>query len=87
MRGLGAEVIFHGSDFDTAREWVAELAKVRGGIFVGPTDEPLICGVATFALEILEELPDVDVIIGPLVQAAVSPGRPSWQSQLIPRFR
>jgi threonine dehydratase len=66
MRGLGAEVIFHGSDFDTSREWVAELAKARGGIFVGPTDEPLICGVATLALEILEELPDVDVIIVPV---------------------
>lgn len=66
MRGLGAEVIFHGADFDTAREWVADLAKTRGGTFVGPTDEPLICGVATLALEILEELPDVDVIIVPV---------------------
>ena len=66
MRGFGAEVIFHGADFDTSREWVADLANSRGGIFVGPTDKPLICGVATFALEILEELPDVDVIIVPV---------------------
>jgi len=66
IRGLGTEVIFHGSDFDTAREWIASEAQQRGGIFVGPTDRPLICGVATFALEILEELPDVDVIIVPV---------------------
>lgn len=66
MRGLGAEVVFHGADFDTSREWAAELAKAQGGIFVGPTDQPLICGVATLALEILEELPDVDVIIVPV---------------------
>jgi threonine dehydratase len=59
-------VVFHGADFDTSREWVTELAKDRGGNFVGPTDEPLICGVATFALEILEDLPDVDVIIVPV---------------------
>ncbi len=66
MRGLGAEVVFHGADFDTAREWIAGVAQQQGGLFVGPTDERLICGVATFALEILEELSDVDVIIVPV---------------------
>lgn len=66
MRGLGAEVVFHGADFDTAREWIAGVAEERGGTIVEVTDEPLICGVATFALEILEELPDVDVIIVPV---------------------
>ncbi len=66
MRGLGAKVEFHGPDFDTARQWVADLAQQRGGVFVGPTDEPLICGVATLALEIIEDLPDVDVIILPV---------------------
>ncbi len=66
MRGLGAEVVFHGADFDTARVWIAGVALEQGGVFVGPTDERLIGGVATFALEILEELPDVDVIIVPV---------------------
>lgn len=66
MRGLGAEVIFHGSDFDVAREWIAGQAEARGGRFVGPTEEPLICGVGTYALEIMEDLPDVDTIIVPV---------------------
>jgi len=66
MRGLGADVIFHGSDFDMAREWIKDIAAERGGIFIGPTDEPLICGVGTYALEIIEELPDVDTIIVPV---------------------
>lgn len=66
MRGLGAEVVYHGSDFDSAREWMMEVAKDKNGVFVGPTDEPLIHGVGTYALEILEELPDVDVIIVPV---------------------
>ena len=66
MRGLGADVILHGPDFDTAREWIAGVAEDRRGTFVGPTDRPLICGVATFALEIVEELPDVDVILVPV---------------------
>ncbi len=66
MRGLGAEVVFYGRDFDTAREWIAAEAQARGGRFVGPTEEPLICGVGTYALEILGELPDVQIIIVPV---------------------
>ena len=66
MQALGAKVIFHGDDFDTAREWIMEIAAERGGTFVGPTDDPLVHGVGTYALEILEDLPDVDVIIVPV---------------------
>ncbi|MCA9926585.1 MAG: threonine dehydratase, partial [Anaerolineales bacterium] len=66
MRGLGATVVFHGADFDTAREWVMGVAAEEGGLFVGPTDEPLIHGVGTYALEIMESLPDVEVIIVPV---------------------
>ncbi|MBL7161657.1 MAG: threonine dehydratase [Anaerolineales bacterium] len=66
MRGLGAEVVFHGKDFDSAREWIMEIAAEKGGTFVSPTDEPLIHGVGTNALEILEDLPDVDVILVPV---------------------
>ncbi len=66
MRALGAEVVFHGTDFDSAREWIMEIAAESSGTFVGPADEPLIHGVATYALEILEELPDVEVILVPV---------------------
>lgn len=66
MRGLGAEVLFHGADFDEAREWIEQRAAEVGGCFVGPTDPELICGVGTYALEILETLPDVETIIVPV---------------------
>ena len=66
MKGMGAEVLFHGEDFDSAREWVEELAKEKNGKFVSPTDDELICGVGTYALEILEELPDVGQIFVPV---------------------
>jgi len=66
MRGLGAEVLFHGADFDEAREWIKGVAKDKGGKFVGPTDEPLIHGVGTYALEIINDLPFVDTIIVPV---------------------
>ncbi len=66
MRGLGATVEFYGADFDTAREWIMGVAKDKGGLFVGPTDDLLIHGVGTYALEIMESLPDVDTIIVPV---------------------
>lgn len=66
IRRLGAEVLIHGKDFDEAREWVKDKAESEGARFVGPTDSELIAGVGTYTLEIMESLPDVDVIIVPV---------------------
>jgi threonine dehydratase len=66
MRSLGAEVIFAGQDFDEAREWIAHQAIINGTRFIGPTEPELISGVGTYALEILKDLPDVEVIIVPV---------------------
>jgi threonine dehydratase len=66
MQSLGAKVVVHGADFDAAREWVMSQAEDARGRFVGPTEELLITGVGTYALEILEDLPDVDAIIVPV---------------------
>lgn len=67
MRALGAEVRFHGADFDTAREYVERLAAEEGYRYVHSGDEPhLIAGVGTYALEILEDLPDVETIVVPV---------------------
>jgi len=67
MRGLGAEVILHGRDFDEARERCEALARERGGRYIHSGDEPLlIAGVGTEMLEILEEEPRVDVVVVPI---------------------
>ena len=67
MRGLGAELVFHGADFDAAREHCEELAREHGYRYVHSGNEPLlIAGVATQTLEILEEQPDMDVVIVPI---------------------
>jgi threonine dehydratase len=67
IRNLGAEILFHGRDFDDARLHVAELAQQEGMRFVSSGDEPhLIAGVGTYTLEIVEALPDVDVILVPV---------------------
>ncbi len=67
MERLGAEVLPHGRDFDVAREFAEKLAVERGARYVHVANEPpVIAGVATETLEVFEELPDVDVIIGPV---------------------
>jgi threonine dehydratase len=67
MQALGAEVRFHGVDFDAAREYVERLAAEEGYRYVHSGNEPhLIAGVGTYALEILEDLPDVETIIVPV---------------------
>jgi threonine dehydratase len=67
MRALGAEVIEFGRDFDEAREEVERLQQERGLRYVHSANEPLlIAGVATYALEIFDELPDVEVILVPI---------------------
>jgi len=67
MRALGAEVIEHGRDYDEAREYVEALAPREGWRYVHSANEPhLIAGVATYALEIFEALPDADYVFVPV---------------------
>ena len=67
IRGLGAEIISHGKDFDEAREHCERLAAEHGYRYIHSGNEPnLIAGVATEALEIMEQQPDIEVIIVPV---------------------
>ena len=67
IRGLGAEIVTSGRDFDDAREHCERLARQHGYRYVHSGNEPLlIAGVATYTLEILEERPDIEVIIVPI---------------------
>jgi len=67
IRSLGAEIVFHGRDFDEAREHCERLAAGRGHRYVHSGDEPLlISGVATETLEIIEDQPDLDALIVPV---------------------
>jgi len=67
MRAMGAEVIEAGRDFDEAREYVERMSVERGLRYVHSANEPLLlAGVATYALEIFEDLPDADTVIVPI---------------------
>ena len=67
MRSLGAELIFYGDSYDEARAHCERLAAEEGYHYVHSSNEPLlISGVATQTLEVIEDLPDVEVIMMPL---------------------
>ncbi len=67
MRALGARVVEHGRDFDEAREHVESVSLDEGLRYVHSANEPLlIAGVGTYALEVFEAMPDVDVVFVPI---------------------
>ena len=67
IRNLGGEILFHGRDFDEAREYAEELALEKGYRYIHAGNEPfLIAGVGTYTLEILQKIPDIDIIIVPV---------------------
>jgi threonine dehydratase len=67
ITGWGANVIFHGPRFDDARLHSEALAKERGYRLIHVANEPpIIAGVGTHTLEMLESVPDLDVIIVPI---------------------
>jgi threonine dehydratase len=67
MQALGAEVAFHGRDFDEAREYCEKQADGHRYRYIHSGNEPaLIAGVATCTLELIEARPDVEVIVVPV---------------------
>jgi threonine dehydratase len=67
MRAYGAELIEFGRDFDEARERVEQLQHERQLRYVHSANEPLLlAGVGTYALEMFEQQPDIDVVLVPI---------------------
>jgi threonine dehydratase len=67
ISSYGAEIIFHGKDFDEGRGFAESYGRERGMRFISSGDEPLlIAGVGTHTLEILEEQPQIEMIIVPI---------------------
>ncbi len=67
IHALGADVRFEGSNFEEARTWAETFAAEQGMRYIHHSNSPaLITGVATMSLEIVEDLPDVDVIVVPI---------------------
>ena len=66
-KNFGAEVILHGDGFDDAYKHSLDLQKKFGYVYVHPfNDKEVILGQSTTALEIINELKDVDAILVPI---------------------
>lgn len=66
-RSYGAEVVLYGDSYDQAYDRARDIERERGLAFIHAFDDPqVIAGQGTVGLEILEQLPDVDVLIVPV---------------------
>ncbi|WBX99980.1 threonine ammonia-lyase [Ramlibacter tataouinensis] len=63
-RGFGAEVVLHGDTLDEARGHAIELAQRQQLVFVHPyDDEAIVAGQGTAALEMLEDVPELQALV------------------------
>lgn len=67
MRSMGADVVEHGPIFDDARIYSEIFAREESMRYIHAANEPyLVAGVATYSLEIHEDLNDIDYIVVPI---------------------
>jgi threonine dehydratase len=63
-RGFGAEIVLHGDTLDEARAHALALAEQQQLIFVHPYDDAdIVAGQGTVALEMLQDVPDLDTLV------------------------
>jgi threonine dehydratase len=63
-RGFGAEVVLHGDTLEQARAHAFELAAAQNLSFVHPyDDDAIVAGQGTVGLEMLQAVPDLDVLV------------------------
>lgn len=66
-RGYGAKVVLHGDVYDEAYAQAKRIQVEENATFVHPFNDPMvIAGQGTIALELLEDLPDVEVVVVPI---------------------
>lgn len=66
-KDFGGNVVLAGSCYDDAYKHAQKIAKEEGAIFIHPFDDmDVILGQGTVALEILESIPDIDIILCPI---------------------
>jgi threonine dehydratase len=87
VRGYGAEIVLH-PDLATLFDKLAEVRARTGAALVHPFDDPVgMAGAVTIGLEILEQVPDVDVVIVPVGGGGLMAGVASAVKALRPQCR
>ncbi len=87
-KALGAEVILHGDVYDEACEHALKLAEEKGYTFVHPFDDlDVATGQGTIAMEIIKELPTVDIILVPIGGGGLATGVGTLAKLLNPKIK
>jgi threonine dehydratase len=87
-RGYGAEIVMYDRFADDREEIGARLAAERGFALVKPYDDPLVmAGQGTVALELLVEVPELDLLITPVGGGGLIAGCATVAKALHPQLR
>ena len=87
-KSYGAEVVLHGANYDEACEEAVDRSRRFGMSFVHPfDDEVVIAGQGTIGLEVLEQIPEVDVIVAPIGGGGLIAGVACAIKETSPRVR
>ena len=87
-RGYGAEIVSYDRWTESREELGADLAAERGLELVPPYDDPLVmAGQGTTALELLQEVPNLDLLVAPVGGGGLMAGCSTVAKGLRPRMR
>ena len=87
-KGYGAEVVLHGDVYDEACEKAYEIAEKEGLTFIHPFDDLTVAtGQGTIGMEILKELPLVDIILVPIGGGGLATGVSTLAKIFNPRIK
>jgi threonine dehydratase len=88
VKSHGADVILYGANFDESYKYAKEFAAKHDKAFLHPfADDDIIAGQGTIALEILEEIKDIDTIIVPIGGGGLIVGIASVIKELKPEIK
>ena len=87
-KSYGAEVVLYGNVYDEACTYAMELAEKEGMTFIHPfDDETVATGQGSIAMEILQDLPTVDIILVPVGGGGLLAGISTLAKLLNPKIR
>lgn len=86
--GYGAKVVLHGDCYDDAYNKAVEIVEKEGATFIHPyNDIEVMAGQGTIGIEILEDLPTVDIVIVPAGGGGLLAGVAACIKQINPRVK
>lgn len=86
--GYGAKVVLHGDCYDDAYNKAVEIQETEGATFLHPYDDlEVMAGQGTIGIEILEDLPTVDIVIVPAGGGGLLAGVASCIKHINPRVK